>query len=74
MPKSADLFVGILLVLSGLVVLTTRKSYDASILQDLQRGWLTPEEAAAKRRSRVWVGVGSLVVGCGLAAGYFLNR
>jgi hypothetical protein len=74
MPKNADLFVGILLVLSGLVFLTTRKSYDAAILQDLHRGWLTPEEADAKRRSRVWIGVGSLVVGCGLAGGYFLNR
>ncbi len=71
---SADLFVGIMLVAGGLVFLTTRRSYDAAILQDLQRGWLTPEEAAAKRRSRVWVGVGSLVVGCGLAAGKFLNR
>lgn len=58
MPKSANLFVGILLVLSGLVFLTTRKSYEAAILRDLQRGWLTPEEAAAKRRSRVWVGFG----------------
>lgn len=73
MPKSADLFVGIMFVLSGLVFLTARKSYDAAILQDLQRGWLTPEQAAAKSRSRVWVGVGSLVVGCSLAAGYFLN-
>lgn len=74
MPKSADLFVGILLVLSGLVFLTTRRSYEAAILQDLQRGWLTPEQAQAKCRERVWVGVCGLVCGCGLTAGYFLSR
>ena len=74
MPKILDLVVGIVFVLCGLIFLTTRKSYEAAILQDLQRGWLTPEQADAKRRSRVWIGVGGVAVGCGLAAGYFLNR
>ena len=74
MPKILDLVVGVLFVACGLIFLTTRMSYEAAILQNLQRGRLTPEQADAKRRSRVWIGVGSFVVGCGLTAGYFLNR
>ena len=67
------LFVGILFLLSGLILLTTRKSYEAAIREDLERGWLTQEEAEGKRRDRVWIGVGAGIVGCGLIASYFLN-
>jgi len=74
MPAILDVYVGILFFVNGLIFLTTRGGYEAAIKQDLERCWLTPQQAEAKRRSRVWVGVGSLVVGCGLVAGYFLNR
>lgn len=74
MPPILDLAVGILFLVSGLILLTTRNSYEAAIARNLERGWLKPEQAHAKRRGRVWIGVGGLVCGGGLIVGHLLNR
>ena len=70
MPESADIVIGTLLVVCGLVFLFTRASFERAVDDDLRAGHLTKTEAENKRRGRVWVGIGSLTAGAGLIVSY----
>jgi hypothetical protein len=66
--------VGILLLVSGLILLTNRRGYEAAIKRDRERGWLTSRQAEALSRAWIWVAIMNVVVGSWHTTGYFLNH
>ena len=73
MPKTSNLAVGILMIVTGLGILVWMPKLKKQLAQRQQTGERTAEEVQKELRMMMVVMIGSLIVGSGLVCSYALR-